>query len=220
MAQKMGAGRTLQERMDLETGTLEKAEIIQNQKQFQQRYIRAKTRLFYKQQKFNLLREEIEGYSKLATELYECTKPEETLENIKSLIGCFNIDPNRVLDICLEWLEHSIHSPRVAQRLISSYLRLCDASTLTNLLGFKFQFYANSGSTPDSLYRTAAILLQSNMITLADLFPHMSPSDEDIKSTHEKISAAMKEKVRKMGTVQLGDKKKDEVRVSTAFFGN
>ena len=72
-------------------------------------------RLFYKQQKFNLLREEIEGYSKLTTELYECSKPEETLENIKSLIGCFNIDPNRVLDICLEWLEHSIHSPHVAQ---------------------------------------------------------------------------------------------------------
>ena len=70
----MGAGRSLQERMDLETGTLEKAGIIQNQKQFQQRYIRAKTRLFYKQQKFNLLREEIEGYSKLTTELYECTK--------------------------------------------------------------------------------------------------------------------------------------------------
>ena len=215
LAQKMGAGRTLQERMDLETGTLEKAEIIQNQKQFQQRYIRAKTRLFYKQQKFNLLREEIEGYSKLATELYECTKPEETLENIKSLIGCFNIDPNRVLDICLEWLEHSIHSPRVAQRLISSYLRLCDASTLTNLLGFKFQHYAGSGTaTPDSLYQTAAILLRANLVTLNELFPHMSPSDEDIKQTHEKISAAMNEKVRKMGTVQLGEKKKDEVDIS------
>ena len=52
LVQKMGAGRVLQERMDLETGTLEKAGIIQNQKQFQQRYIRAKTRkaglfLFY-----------------------------------------------------------------------------------------------------------------------------------------------------------------------------
>ena len=33
----MGAGRSLQEGMDLETGTLEKAGIIQNQKQFQQR---------------------------------------------------------------------------------------------------------------------------------------------------------------------------------------
>jgi THO complex subunit 2 len=172
LVQKMGAGRVLQERMDLETGTLEKAGIIPNQKQFQQRYIRAKTRLFYKQQKFNLLREEIEGYSKLTTELYECSKPEETLENIKSLIGCFNIDPNRVLDICLEWLEHSIHSPHVAQRLISSYLRLCDASTLTNLLGFKFQFYASStSSTPDSLYRTAAILLKANLVTLSELFP-------------------------------------------------
>merc|ERR1712141_885673 len=204
---KMGAAKVLQERMDLETGTLEKAGIIQNQKQFQQRYIRAKTRLFYKQQKFNLLREEIEGYSKLTTELYECSKPEETLENIKSLIGCFNIDPNRVLDICLEWLEHSIHSPQVAQRLISSYLRLCDASTLTNLLGFKFQFYAGStasASTPESLYRTAAVLLKANLVTLPELFPHLSPADDEIKQQNDKINEAMNEKVRKMGTVQLG----------------
>ena len=105
---KLGAEKTLQERLDLETGTLEKAGIIPNQKQFQQKYIKTKTRLFYKQQKFNLLREEIEGYSKLATELFEKNHPEETLEHVKSLIGCFNIDPNRVLDICLEYLEHSI----------------------------------------------------------------------------------------------------------------
>ena len=107
LVSKLGCSRILQERLDLETGTLEKAQVIQNQKMFQQKYIKTKTRLFYKQQKFNLLREEIEGYSKLTTELYECKKPEETLENVKSLIGCFNIDPNRVLDICLEWLEHS-----------------------------------------------------------------------------------------------------------------
>ena len=141
---KIGCSRILQERLDLETGTLEKAHIISNQKQFQQKYIKTKTRLFYKQQKFNLLREEIEGYSKLATELYECKKPDETLENVKSLIGCFNIDPNRVLDICLEWLELNVATPNVARRLISSYLRLCDSTTLTNLLGFKFQFYASA----------------------------------------------------------------------------
>lgn len=143
LVSKIGSSRLLQERLDLETGTLEKAQIISNQKQFQQKYIKTKTRLFYKQQKFNLLREEIEGYSKLATELYECKKPDETLENVKSLIGCFNIDPNRVLDICLEWLELNVATPNVARRLISSYLRLCDSSTLTNLLGFKFQFYAS-----------------------------------------------------------------------------
>jgi THO complex subunit 2 len=45
----------------------------------------------YKQQKFNLLREESEGYSKLVTELnQEITEkltPEVVLQNIKSLIG-------------------------------------------------------------------------------------------------------------------------------------
>ena len=45
----------------------------------------------YKQQKFNLLREESEGYSKLITELNqeisEKLTPEQMLQNIKSLIG-------------------------------------------------------------------------------------------------------------------------------------
>ena len=45
----------------------------------------------YKQQKFNLLREENEGYAKLLTELNQASgdglAPETCLENIKSLIG-------------------------------------------------------------------------------------------------------------------------------------
>ena len=47
----------------------------------------------YKQQKFNLLREESEGYSKLITELNqdfaEGVSCVDILENIKSLIGAF-----------------------------------------------------------------------------------------------------------------------------------
>jgi len=47
----------------------------------------------YKQQKFNLLREESEGYSKLITELNqdfaEGVSCLDILENIKSLIGAF-----------------------------------------------------------------------------------------------------------------------------------
>lgn len=44
----------------------------------------------YKQQKFNLLREESEGYSKLITELgqeMDTINMSSLLENIKSLIG-------------------------------------------------------------------------------------------------------------------------------------
>ena len=41
----------------------------------------------YKQQKFNLLREESEGYAKLITELIQDASHEVVLQNIKSLIG-------------------------------------------------------------------------------------------------------------------------------------
>jgi hypothetical protein len=47
----------------------------------------------YKQQKFNLLREESEGYSKLIVELNQevtdAVNPQSVLEHIKSLIGKF-----------------------------------------------------------------------------------------------------------------------------------
>ena len=42
----------------------------------------------YKQQKFNLLREESEGYAKLITELNQDVSHDVVLQNIKSLIGC------------------------------------------------------------------------------------------------------------------------------------
>jgi len=41
----------------------------------------------YKQQKFNLLREESEGYAKLIAELNQDVSHEVVLQNIKSLIG-------------------------------------------------------------------------------------------------------------------------------------
>ena len=47
--------------------------------------------LSYKQQKFNLLREESEGYAKLMTELNQDVSHEVILQNIKSLIGPFRL---------------------------------------------------------------------------------------------------------------------------------
>ena len=55
------------ERLDYETSS--EAGILPNLKLAQTKFIKLKTRLFYKQQKFNLFREESEGYAKLVTEL-------------------------------------------------------------------------------------------------------------------------------------------------------
>lgn len=83
----------------------------------------------YKQNKFNLLREQTEGYSKLTTELTSSLglphnaatgHPAEPLssivaraqpvwEKVISLIGYFDLDPNRALDIILDVL--SVHLP-------------------------------------------------------------------------------------------------------------
>ena len=57
----------IKERLDLET--LENVGLVKSCTNFQKMYVKIKTKLYYKQQKFNLLREENEGYAKLLTEL-------------------------------------------------------------------------------------------------------------------------------------------------------
>jgi THO complex subunit 2 len=81
----------------------------------------------YKQNKFNLLREQSEGYSKLTAELTSSLGPAHCIatgrptesytaiedrarpvwEKVISLIGYFDLDPNRALDIILDVL--SVH---------------------------------------------------------------------------------------------------------------
>lgn len=79
----------------------------------------------YKQNKFNLLREQSEGYSKLTTEITSSLGPPHSpqsglpaeastvtesrarpvWEKVISLIGYFDLDPNRALDIILDILS-------------------------------------------------------------------------------------------------------------------
>ena len=72
--------------------------------------IRQQTNLLYRQSNYNLLREETEGYSKLITELFttssnealSSTIVEETFERVKGMIGAFDLDVGRVLDVTLD----------------------------------------------------------------------------------------------------------------------
>lgn len=72
--------------------------------------VRQATNLLYRQANYNLLREESEGYSKLVTELFTTSGSEppssevveDTFERVKGLIGAFDLDVGRVLDITLD----------------------------------------------------------------------------------------------------------------------
>jgi len=199
----------LKERIEPET--LDSAGIIGNQKIFNQKLIRTKTKLFYKQQKFNLLREENEGYAKLITELGQEFTPQITaknmIKNIKSLIGFFNLDPNRVMDIILELFECRIDNSKFFIELLTLYLSHCDISGLCHILGFKFQFYhdASESKTPTELYKITALLLREKILQLDDIYLHLIPKDDVISEIHKKKMVAVTDEARKLNVVSLVD---------------
>jgi THO complex subunit 2 len=72
--------------------------------------IRKATNLLYRQANFNLIREESEGFAKLITELFTTSghdhpsgsHVEESVEKVKALIGAFDLDVGRSLDVVLD----------------------------------------------------------------------------------------------------------------------
>ena len=97
-----------QMRRELDSTLLENFGMIRNT--FVRVGIRNTTNLLYRQSNYNLLREETEGYSKLMTELFTTSSNElptsevveETFERVKGMIGAFDLDVGRVLDITLD----------------------------------------------------------------------------------------------------------------------
>jgi THO complex subunit 2 len=76
---------------------------------FDKVFVRTQTNLLYRQSKYNLLREESEGYSKLITELFTTSNEPpsseivgESFERVKALVGAFDLDVGRVLDVTLD----------------------------------------------------------------------------------------------------------------------
>jgi len=81
-----------------------------NKSKYEKRYRRIQVRGKLEQNKYNLFREENEGYSKLITELLQgnniiTQNLKIVKQNIFSLIGYFDIDPNRALDVILTAYE-------------------------------------------------------------------------------------------------------------------
>lgn len=223
---------------------------------------RVQTHMLFRQKKFNLLREESEGYSKLAAELFSTAylssplpRAGETLNNIKALIGTFELDPARVLDIIFDLCATSLVSNcRFFVRLLqlspwwpttspigdftptgspglqgkeredrdkaffenlrrdgvealfrptSCYSTFPDGgnSVASQILGFKFQYYnypdvkaGPSGNAPENLFMTAVILMRIGLVSFADIWPHLSPEDDELQAEKENFHRFMEEK--------------------------
>nr|XP_027098247.1 THO complex subunit 2-like isoform X1 [Coffea arabica] len=175
--------------------------------------VRVNTRLLYQQTKFNLLREESEGYAKLATLL--CQIPETSTENgsaalvgnIKSLIGHFDLDPNRVFDIVLESFELQPDN-NVFLELIPIFPK----SHASQILGFKFQYYQRlevNYPVPTGLYHLTALLVKKDFIDIDSIYSHLLPDDEEAFDSYNTFSARRLDEANKIGKINLAATGKD-----------
>ncbi|RKP07716.1 transcription factor/nuclear export subunit protein 2-domain-containing protein [Thamnocephalis sphaerospora] len=197
-------------------------------KPFETECVRRRTTMIYKQQKFNLLREESEGYAKLVTELTrEMPKngvpaavvekrAQETLHRVQSLIGYFDLDPNRVLDILLDVYAYNlfryhryflelIRAPLwhgnqdrptngAAQAAAQKLGRPGTVNVLAQLMGQKFAYYSrwqreHTGKqtrTPEEVTFAAALLIHEGLMTVEDVLPHLTPTEEECNGEYIK----------------------------------
>ncbi|KAE9613874.1 putative THO complex, subunitTHOC2, THO complex subunit 2 domain-containing protein [Lupinus albus] len=204
--------RLLQERCEEEF--LGDAELIKIKAQeLKGKEVRVNTRLLYQQTKFNLLREESEGYAKLVTLL--CRDSEvptqkasaATIGIIKSLIGHFDLDPNRVFDIVLECFELQSDSD-----LFLDLIPIFPKSHASQILGFKFQYYQRmevSNSVPFGLYKLTALLVKQDFIDLDSIYAHLLPGDDEAFEHYNSFSSKRLDEANKIGKINLAATGKD-----------
>lgn len=176
--------------------------------------VRVNTRLLYQQTKFNLLREESEGYSKLITLLCERSTEALTVNSsgatisiIKSLIGHFDLDPNRVFDIVLDCYE--LHSD---SSVFLELIPIFPKSHASQILGFKFQYYQQTDinvPVPFGLYRLTALLVRAGFIDLESICAHLLPKEEDAFDRYDAFSAKRLDEANRIGRINLAATGKD-----------
>lgn len=185
---------------------------------FGKKIVRTNTTMLYKQKRFNLLREESEGYSKLIVEIYTAAysrknmqKVDNTASAIVSLIGYFDLDPVRTLDIFLDisamnFVAHSSFFIQVLKKSpwwpstpckATSLDTMCDGGSnmAVQLLGFKLRSIVRNGdSTPENILMLIAVLIKEGFVSLGGIYPFLDPPDKTLEELHEKWKSDMEER--------------------------
>lgn len=201
------------ERFDVDTST--QLGIIPDKKQFMVSYNRLRTKLYFKQKKYNLLREENKGFAKILVELFRLdeTNLENVLSTVIEIIGQYRVDPNRVLDLVLDALEYEKHKDNdIFIKFLSSFYN--SPTKITQLIIVKLNFYANikpneqfDPVVSQSFYRLIAILMRWEILDIDDIYPHLKPTDSKILDYHKKLTEEARHFSRKYAMVIVGEEK-------------
>ncbi|CAM9136680.1 unnamed protein product, partial [Hapterophycus canaliculatus] len=194
--------------------------------------LKKNTDVMYKQTRFNLQREETEGFAKLLVLVGGLRDGSKVMEsqsedNMRRLIGYFDLDPNRSLDLTLDALESDPYN-RGLLRLVGNFGK----GSVPHVVGFKLAHYRNPSVakyhrasvrtalknkeidaatckvqlekvTPRSLYVLIAVLLATDNLTMEDMLNHVSPGIISLAAKEKEYMADLEEKVAKAGSKVL-----------------
>ncbi|KAI6227391.1 THO complex subunit 2 [Aphelenchoides fujianensis] len=172
---------------------LEVPQMGSDSKEAKARVIKAKTKIYYKQLKFNLFREENEGYSKLVTELMSVEPtddPAALFSRISKLIGTFNLDPNRAVDVILDCFSCNTTCHKV-------YIGLLKA------LNFEAEVVKkiNAEHTSNSFYRVVVMLCAFGMLDILEIFAAVHPPQRELVERMEELKKVTAKRVSKASTI-------------------
>ncbi|EGD78544.1 hypothetical protein PTSG_09236 [Salpingoeca rosetta] len=179
--------------------------------------MRMRMKMFYKQEKYNLFHEENEGFAKVVTELGQdftaaSVTADDLITRIRTLVGFFNLDPNRVLDLMLDALEEHPQHAAVYTACLAQFTTAQDS--IANLIGLKLAAIAKQpGPPPTSLYATIAHLMDSGLLSLSALEPHLLPTLEE---TRERVRAYVKSVTKYVNTSAMSQEVQAQLDAAAA----
>lgn len=166
---------------------------------------------FYTQKKYNLLHEESEGYSKLIVEVYHILRDDHTpyeleyaFKVIENLVGHYNLDPNRVLDVLIDvfsnnfvsnhrfiidFLKRSQWWPRTQSDSTTSMLKLSvgGSDTASKLIGLRLLKCRKDRELPETFKILIGCLIKEGFISFGSIFPYFNTEEmESLESLYKK----------------------------------
>lgn len=182
---------------------------------------------FYTQKKYNLLHEEIEGFSKLIIELYSIFRRDESsyqvdyaLEIVENLIGHYSLDPNRVLDIILDifsnnfvsnhefsinFLKKSRWWPEVEGDCFTSIQSLGKGGneSAAKCIGLKLMKCPQDRDLPETYKIMIACLMKEGFLSFGSIWKYARPNDEEMKDIEALYKKELDEQVFKASASAL-----------------
>lgn len=180
----------------------------------------------YTQKKYNLLHEEIEGYSKFVVEIHDAFAADDTdlqidyaLQVVEKLMGHYSLDPNRCLDILFEILSEVVvgkvdsvlqffRKSRWWPALESDNSSIKSLSTggsaiAAKIIGLKILNYSKTKDLPELFKALVTILIKEGFISFGSVFKYMRPGEDIMKELEDKYNRKLEEEVLKAGANAL-----------------